>query len=282
MGKEYGLREYGAMMADGVRMSAYRAALERAVRPGSVVVDLGAGIGIMSLIACQLGARRVYAIEPNDNIEIARELAAANGFGERIQIIQKSSDRVSLPELADVLVADLRGILPLYARHIPTLADARQRFLRPDGVLIPETDDLYVTVVSTEKGYGDSRRPWRDGAPGLDMARAERVTVNQLARIKLAPSDVVTPPRRWASIDYRSVTSGSVRGEVTWTVERAAVGHGLRIWFDTTLGPGIGFGNGPADPETIYGAVFLPWSETEMSKSIDPPGVSPPSGKMWR
>ena len=112
MSKLYGLRDYGGMIADEVRMSAHRAALARVVRPGSVVVDLGAGIGIMSLIACQLGARRVYAIEPNDLAEVARQLAGANGFADRIQVIQDLSHRVHLPEPADVLVSDLRGKLP--------------------------------------------------------------------------------------------------------------------------------------------------------------------------
>ncbi len=261
MSRPYALHDYGGMIADEVRMAAHRAALQRAVRPGSVVVDLGAGIGIMSLIACQLGARRVYAIEPNDLVEVARELAAANGFGDRIQIIQEPADRVSLPERADVLVSDLRGMLPLHGQHIPALVDARQRFLNPDGVLIPERDVIRVAVVSAERAYDGIRRPWREGATGFDMSAAERVTTNQLARVRIAADEVITPARTCTSIDYRSVTSPSARGTVRWTTEHAAVGHGLRVWFDATLAPGIGFSNGPDGPETVYGAVFLPWSE---------------------
>jgi len=249
------------MIADEVRMAAHRAAMQRAVRQDSVVVDLGAGIGVMSLIACQLGARRVYAIEPNDVVDVVRELAAANGFGDRIQIIQEPAERVTLPERADVVVSDLRGILPLYGQHIPALVDARQRFLAPDGVLIPQRDDIRVAVVSAERAYSETRRPWRGGATGFDMSAAERMTTNQLARVRIAADGVITPERTWTSIDYQTVTSPSARGTVSWTIESGAVGHGLRVWFDATLAPGIGFSNGPGRPETIYGAVFLPWSE---------------------
>jgi protein arginine N-methyltransferase 1 len=249
------------MMADGVRMGAYRAALSRVVKPGAVVVDLGAGIGIMSLIACQLGARRVYAIEPDDLIEVARELAASNGFADRLQIIQERSERVSLPERADVLVSDLRGVLPFYADHIPVLMDARRRFLAPGGVLIPEHDQLHAAVVSSARAYDENRRPWRDGAAGLDTSPAEKMAVNQLAKPKLGTADIVTPPRAWASIDYRSDASPSARGTVSWRFEGRAVGHGLRVWFDTTLAAGIGFSNRAGAAETVYGAVFLPWSE---------------------
>jgi protein arginine N-methyltransferase 1 len=259
--KLYGLRDYGAMIADEVRMGAHRAALARVVRPGSVVVDLGAGIGIMSLIACQLGARRVFAIEPNDLAEVARELAAANGFGDRIQVIQDVSHRVHLPEPADVLVSDLRGKLPFYSMHIPTLVDAHRRFLAPGGVVIPESDHVRMAVVSAPQAYVRSRAPWADGARGLDMSPAARVAVNQLAGVKIAPEEVITPARTWASIDYGREPSPSSEGAVSWVVDRPAIGHGLRVWFDTTLVPGIEFSNAAGAPDTIYGAVFFPWSE---------------------
>jgi type I protein arginine methyltransferase len=87
----YSIEDYGAMIADRVRMNSYHEALRRRVRPGDVVVDLGAGTGIFALLACRFGARRVYAIEPTDAILVAREIAAANGHAERIEFIQKLS-----------------------------------------------------------------------------------------------------------------------------------------------------------------------------------------------
>src|SRR5882672_2715616 len=100
----YSVADYGALIADTVRMGAFVAALKRTVRPGSVVVDIGTGTGICALIACALGARRVYAIEPNDAIEVAREIAAANGYTDRIEFHQAVSTDVTLPERGDVIV----------------------------------------------------------------------------------------------------------------------------------------------------------------------------------
>src|SRR5712692_2722385 len=101
------------MIADHVRMGAYAQALREAIRPGAVVVDIGCGTGILSLLACQRGARRVYAIEPDASIELARTVARDNGYADRIVFLQDRSLRVSLPERADVIVSDLRGRLPL-------------------------------------------------------------------------------------------------------------------------------------------------------------------------
>ena len=90
----YSVHDYGAMIADRVRMEAYAEALRQAVKPGSVVLDLGSGAGIFALLACRLGARHVYAIEPSDIIEVGREIAAANSYSGRITFVQQRSEQV--------------------------------------------------------------------------------------------------------------------------------------------------------------------------------------------
>ena len=61
------LRNYGEMIDDAVRMDAYVAALRRVVKPGDVVLDIGTGTGIFAVLAARLGARRVFAVEPEAN-----------------------------------------------------------------------------------------------------------------------------------------------------------------------------------------------------------------------
>src|SRR5690349_10496031 len=109
----YSLYSYGTMIGSSPRTEAYTEALRHAVRPGSVVVDLGTGTGIWALLACRFGARKVYAIEHSDVIEVARETAGINGLSDRIEFIQELSTRITLPEPADVLVSDVRGGLPV-------------------------------------------------------------------------------------------------------------------------------------------------------------------------
>ena len=79
----YSLHFYGRMIADAPRMDAYAAALRQTVKPDSVVMDLGCGPGVFALLACKLGARRVYAVEPSNVIGLAREAAVANGTGSK-------------------------------------------------------------------------------------------------------------------------------------------------------------------------------------------------------
>src|SRR6266849_6424007 len=108
----YSLRDFGAMIADAGRFGAYAKAIAAAVRPGDTVAEIGCGPGVFSLLACRAGALRVFAIESDDSIHSARQLAASNGFTDRIEFFQGDSRKTELPERVNVIVSDIRGALP--------------------------------------------------------------------------------------------------------------------------------------------------------------------------
>lgn len=201
----YDLAAYGAMIADAIRTDAYLAALRQSIDPNSVVLDIGAGTGIFALLACQLGARHVYAVEPSDQIGVARELAKDNGYGDRITFIQSLSSKISLPEPVDVVVSDLRGTLPLFQRHIPVMIDVRQRFLAANGVLIPQKDTLWAAVVEAPKLYQKVEQPWHNSPYGLNMAAARQRAINTTQKGLVTPEQFVVEPQVWATLDYRTI-----------------------------------------------------------------------------
>lgn len=260
MADTYDLGGYGGMIADAGRMDAYAAAIARAVRPGSVVADIGAGTGVLSLLACRAGARRVYAIEPADAIHTAREIARENGMADRVEFIQDVSTEIHLPERADVVVSDLRGALPLFQRHVATIADARARLLAPGGVLIPRADTLLAAPVEADEAYGRIVDPW-DERHGLRMTAARRMAVNGWGKAHLPADALLAEPHPWAVLDYRTITDPDVTASLEWTVARAGTAHGLAVWFRAELAEGIGYSTGPGDPRTVYGTPFVPFAE---------------------
>jgi len=90
--------DYYMMMSDPVRLQAYRTAIRKVVKPGDVVLDLGAGVGFLSFLALQAGASKVYAVEQRDAIKLAREVALLNCFDNRVEFIPKNSKDVELKE----------------------------------------------------------------------------------------------------------------------------------------------------------------------------------------
>jgi protein arginine N-methyltransferase 1 len=255
----YSLGGYGDMLADRIRMEAYVQALRRTVQPGSVVVDIGTGPGIMAVLACQLGASRVFAIEPSPIIQVAREIAVANHCADKIEFFEDISTQIALPVRADVIVSDLRGVLPLLGHHIPSIVDARKRFLAPGGTLIGREDRIWVAVVEAPGRYGKLVDPWERNGLGQDLSSARRKIVNDIQTARFSPDQLLTKPQLWATLDYTNVENPDIRGELDWTVQRDGTGHGIVVWFDMELADGVGFSNAPGEPETIYGSVFFSW-----------------------
>jgi protein arginine N-methyltransferase 1 len=255
----YSVFEYGQMIADKGRVSAYAQALRQAIKPGCVVLDIGTGTGILALLASRLGARRVYAIEPNDAVVLAREVATANGYARSIEFIQELSTKVSLPEKADVIVSDLRGILPLFAGNVPAIVDARKRFLAPGGILIPQQDELWAAVVHAPDLHDSHVRPWEHNAFDFDLRAALRLATNTWRKGRVNRDQLLVEPQLWARVDYSLAERAEAAAELTWTVARAGMAHGLVVWFDATLADGVRLSNAPGEPELIYGSAFFPW-----------------------
>ena len=257
----YTLHFYGQMLTDAPRMDAYAAALRHTVKPDSVVMDLGSGQGVFALLACKLGARRVYAVEPAGVIALAREVAAANRFADRIEFFESLSTEITLPEPANIIISDLRGVLPWFQQHIPSITDARARLLARGGVLIPHQDILWAAVVEAPDRYEEIVGPWQNNKFELDLSAGTRLVTNTWGKTRLKPEQLLVEPISWTTIDYYEVESPDIRAEISWRAARNGTAHGVAVWFDSDLVDGISFSNHPGAPEMIYGNGLFPFSQ---------------------
>lgn len=255
----YSLHFYGEMIVNALRSEPYVEALRKTVTPDSVVLDLGCGPGLFALLACKFGARRVYAVEPDNVINIAREAAVANGFGDRIEFFQNVSTDVTLPELATIVISDLRGVLPWFQRHIPSIIDARQRLLAPGGALVPRRDILWAALVEAPDEYEHIVGPWQEDRFNLDLSAGLSRITNTWRKTPIKPDELLSEPVCWTTLNYHTVDTPDVLAEISWRAARAGIAHGFALWFDTELVDGVGFSNHPSAPESIYGNGFFPF-----------------------
>lgn len=240
-------REY---LADARRLDAFAAAIAEAVRPGAVVVDLASGTGILGFLACRAGAARVYAIEMTGLVEVSRQLAAANGLTDRVHIIHGFSREVALPERVDVIVCDQIGHFGFEAGLVEFGIDARDRFLKPGGRVIPASVDLVVAPIESEP-LAAQVEFWTRPTAGLDFSAARRWAVNTGYPTTCSAQAILAPGVVGGTIEMASATTGPVAFEVTLEVERAGTMHGVAGWFKARLSPSVTLTNAPTDPGRI-------------------------------
>lgn len=260
----YTIKNYGEMINDRARTDPYVKALRSSIEPGSVVLDIGAGTGIFAFLACQFGAARVYAVEPNGAINVAKQCAANIPDSDRIVWLQGLSTEVDLPEQVDIVIADLRGILPFHNFSIDSLSDARRRHLKPGGRMIPERDLLRAVPAQAAMEYEKVVVPWQRNDFGIDLSAGWPFVCNDWWRARsdpASPEDLLASPGTWAEIDYLRTESPNLDGHIEWRIDRPGTLHGLYVWFDCEMADGLGFSNAPDLPALVYGRGFFPMAQ---------------------
>jgi precorrin-6B methylase 2 len=248
-----------SMLADETRTAAFLRAILATVKSGDVVVDVGSGTGVLSLFAAMAGASRVYAIEREPIIEVARDIASRNGLSETILFIEGSSLDVEIPELADVLITETIGNSGFDEGISAWVADAKERFLKPNAVIVPQQVDAEASLVSVPRDYASIER-WSQPLLTLDFAPLRRIALSNILWTDLSPAAIVTPPAVVFGLDSSGEQEpllGSVRVEAI----KDAVVHGIGLWFRSTLSAGVSISNAPPNAVPSWDHGFLPLEE---------------------
>lgn len=114
------------------------------------MLDVGTGTGILAFFALQAGAAMVYAVDASQSVKIASILAKANGFSDRIRVVNGKIEEIMLPEQVDIIISEPIGFLLVHERMLESYVIARDRFLKPSGLMMPSTGSIVVCPFSEE------------------------------------------------------------------------------------------------------------------------------------
>lgn len=255
---------YRMLIADEARTSAYRNALREVIRPGDVVIDLGAGTAILALFACELGAKHVFAIEKGDVADAAEFLVRARGLADRITIVHDDSRNVTLPEQADALVTETLGMLAFDEGILGSVIDARSRLLRPDARLIPQRIDLLIAPIEDADACANVAW-WNEPRHGLDLSALQPFAANTIHPQTIAMESCIAEPAIAISSD---LSSAFVTGRASFVAAHNATLHGFAGWFSATLSANARVTNAPGSG-THWSQGFLPLREPIMLRAGD-------------
>jgi len=257
-----------SMLLDEARMAAYQRAIDQVVKPGDVVLDIGAGTGVLSFLASKAGARRVYAIEAGPVIDVARELSEANGFSGRVAFVDGWSTDVELPEPADVLVTETIGNAGFDEGIIAWTHDARCRLIRPGGLVLPRKVRMWTAAVES---WDDHAQVIDWSAPSLpfDYTVVRRRAEQEPWFAHLRAQQSLTEPAMVAEVDLRTTSASDIRASGVLQVGRSGTLHGLACWFDAELADDVTLTNAPPSPAPSWGQRFLPVGEPAAVRTGD-------------
>jgi type I protein arginine methyltransferase len=248
--------DYFKMMSDTVRMTAYRKAIYSTVQPGDVVVDLGCGTGILSFMALQAGAKKVYAIEKSDAIELAQAIAQHNGFLDRIEFIHGNSKEISLPQKADLLLSETLGSFGIDENTLDFTLDARDRFLKEDGKILPQGLQLYLAPAEAQ--HCNQKIDFWRSVEGIDFSPAREVFGRKLMVETIKSRNLLTKPLVFANLDFYSEQSRLFQNKLQFHFQRPGTVHGFAGWFELALTDNIHLTTAPGKPDTHWKQAFFP------------------------
>ena len=250
-------------LADRSRLEQYASALREVVVPGDIVVDLASGTGILGLLACRAGAARVVAVEVDAIAGVARAIAQANGYADRIEVCRCHSSEASLPDRADLLVTDQIGHFGFDTGLLSLLADARARLLKPGGRLVPSRLDLEVAPVEHADQFARVAF-WETQPAGFDFSPVRPMAANTGYPTRFDASQLLCAPVTGCRIDLATSAPPVLRIDASFTAVRPGTLSGVGGWFTAQLSPSITLSNSPLDLRQIHRRqVFFPIEREE-------------------
>jgi protein arginine N-methyltransferase 1 len=250
------------MIADSVRVNAYFKAINRYIKPGQVVVDLGTGTGILSFFAAQRQPKKIYAIDHSSFISIARKIADHNGISN-IEFIKANSRNFTCDEKVDVVMHEQLGNALFNENMLENLFDLKSRILDEKGIIFPGKFELYLEPVCLRTDY---RIPyiWENSVNGIDYSCLK--DLNELNQYKkndyryrllngFNVDYLLCDPEPVLSVDLNAIDSideiqKNIR--VTKKVIKSGIMDGLLLYFKVIFDDSLSFDTAPYNTTTSW------------------------------
>jgi len=246
------------MLQDRGRMDAYRNAIlqNASCFKGKVVLDVGAGSGVLSIWAAMAGAKHVYAVEATSMAQHARRLVQQNGVQDVVTVLEGYMESQQLPEKVDLIVSEWMGYFLLRESMFDSVLAARDTWLKPGGAMYPSQavlrmaplcSALYasrVAEMNEEVAAWSDFSSWMSDGNGITVqgltdffAREQQEYLLQSAQwCQLRHSEVIGDEFSVSEFDLHTTTVDELRAFTTTfktVISEESLFNAFGGWFDT-------------------------------------------------
>lgn len=258
----FGIHE--EMLKDIVRTKTYQNVIyqNKFLFKNKVVLDVGAGTGILSLFCAKAGAQHVYAIECSQMAETAKEIVESNGFSNVITVLKGKVEEIDLPVAkVDIIISEWMGYFLLFENMLNTVLYARDKWLVNDGVVLPDKASLYLTAIEDAEYKEDKIEFWNN-VYGFDMSCIKKQAMMEPLVDTVDQNQLVTQCQLLKTMDISKMAPGdaSFTAPFKLVAERDDYIHALVAYFDVTFTKChklTGFSTGPRSRATHWKQTVL-------------------------
>ncbi|KAH7913461.1 S-adenosyl-L-methionine-dependent methyltransferase [Hygrophoropsis aurantiaca] len=233
----FGIHE--EMLKDSVRTGSYRAAIVNNghLFKGRTVLDVGCGTGILSMFAAKAGASHVVGIDMSNIIDQAQKIIEANGFKDTITLVKGKLEESQLPiQQFDIIISEWMGYFLLYESMLDTVLLARDKFLKPGGLIFPDNATLYMAAIE-DQDYKEEKINFWDNVYGFDYSCIKDIALREPLVDTVELKSVVTDP---CSIKHINLLTAK-KEDLTFTAPFSLTAtrndyiHAFLAWFDISF-----------------------------------------------
>merc|ERR1719186_2251587 len=169
------------MIKDSIRTSTYKSAImdNPSLFKDKVVLDIGCGTGILCLFAASAGAKKVIGIECAHIADKAKLIVKLNRYEDVIQIIKGKVEEIELPvDSVDIIVSEWMGYFLLYESMLDTVIFARDKWLKSDGILMPDRSVMYLSGLEDQQ-YKQEKVHFWDNVYNYNMSCVKQQVIDE-------------------------------------------------------------------------------------------------------
>ncbi|KAG6829437.1 hypothetical protein H0H87_011392 [Tephrocybe sp. NHM501043] len=240
--KSYGENDiHAVMIQDKVRTSTYAKFIltNPALFRDAVVLDVGCGTGILSLFAARSGAKRVIAVDASDIAERAARIVKANGVEDIITVVRGKVEEITLPDdikQVDIIISEWMGYALLYESMLDSVLHARDRFLRPGGVMAPSQCKMMFSLCDSTEIFKERIGFW-DDVYGFDLSVMGEDLYDEAIVDVVGPNTLLSEPVSIKDLLLGEITPRQLDFSSSFTLvstaERRTKVNSFILYFDT-------------------------------------------------
>jgi type I protein arginine methyltransferase len=245
------------MISDVSRTSAYQQAIIKSSKDlkDKIVLDIGAGSGILSMFAVKAGAKHVYALECSSICDLGRQIVAANGMSDKITFIQGKAEEVTLPvETVDVIISEWMGYALIYESMLDTVIYCRDKHLKKQGgMMFPDKARIFIAGISDFEFRDNSKISWKS-VYGIKMDEMSTQVMQEAMVDVFAKESLVTNEFTIAEWDLLTVTVPELdfTSKFELTVSKKDRLDGILCWFDNGFPGSVILSTSPSSRPTHW------------------------------